>query len=168
MAVRTNQTQDRKQSLMSVLNNFVAAVDTMDDRVMIPSRLRDMETGSGRPKIETVEENNNMSVLPVSAGRGEDLYNYYVMLNAVKTELMSGKAISTNAEQEREGSEMDSDFSDSDDGVKDTARKTAEAFRHHLQGLFGLLNELTDSAKFLGDVYEDNVSVNKKAKKFAI
>lgn len=157
---------------MTVLNKFVETVNTMDDKVMVPSRLRDMElsqTASGNP----AEENNNMAVLPFSSGRGEDLYNYYVMINAIKGEILSGNTAKNantsflgNGLSESDG-ETDSVSDDSSDEGTDAARKTAQAFRHHLQGLFGLLHQLTDTAKFLGDAYEEQIG-GRKTKKFAI
>lgn len=154
-----------KQSLMTVLNNFVEAVNNMDEKVMVPSRLRDMEVLNPTSIDVSAEENNNLSVMPFTSGRGEDLYSYFLMINAIKSEILSGKAKNTSCVD----SETDSDSSDDgfEDGSTDAARKTAEAFRHHLQGLFGLLHQLTDTAKYLGDAYEEQVGA-RKTKKFAI
>lgn len=158
------------QSLMSVLNKFVETVNTMDERVMVPSRLRDMELNPNS-NMEPKEENNNMSVLPFTSQKGEDLYNHFVMINAIKNEILSGKghrSISHKTVTETY-SDGDSDTlsDDSDDSTGDAAGKIAHAFRHHLQGLFGLLHQLTDTAKFLGDAYEDQVG-GKKTKTFSI
>ncbi|KAL4219770.1 hypothetical protein ACF0H5_020183 [Mactra antiquata] len=188
MAQRKNRNIENgnSQSLMNVLNKFVEECNAMDDKVMVPSRLRDMEL-SDLTCNTTSEENNNMSVLPMSSATGEDLYSYYVMINAVKGELLSGKGPSqaqlpsteVGLQTSRVGmrvigesdgeSDTLSDDCSMDDGASDsdTATKTAEAFRHHLQGLFGLLNQLTDTAKFLGDTYEQQVG-GRKTKKFAI
>ena len=167
MAGRTTQCDNcSRQSLMSVLNNFVSAVNAMDEKVMVPCRLRDMEVLTDNSiSGASNEENNNMSVMPMSSGRGEDLYNHYGMINAIKSEILSGKSQHSSCESDNE-----SDTS-SDDGFEDgstnAARKTAEAFRHHLQGLFGLLGQLTDTAKYLGEAYEDQVGT-KKTRKFVI
>lgn len=144
-----------QQSLMNVINRFVGAVNAMDDKVMIPSKLKDM-TG-----MEVTEENNNMDLMPVGSD-GHDLYSYYVMLNTIKKEIVSG----TISEDDDTGSECSGD--DSDDSYTDNARATAAAFRHHLQGLFGLLHQLTHTAKFLGEQYETGVGTGKKTKKFVI
>ncbi|XP_060593839.1 mid1-interacting protein 1-like [Ruditapes philippinarum] len=173
MANRKHQMCEKcsSQSLMSVLNKFVETVNIMDEKVMVPSRLRDMQLNQNS-NLEPTEENNNMAVLPFTSGNGEDLYSYYEMINAVKGELLSGKGpLSSHRITSLSESDGDSDtLSDdsSDDGVQqDAATKTAQAFRHHLQGLFGLLHQLSDTAKFLGDAYEDQVGV-KKTKKFTI
>lgn len=162
----------RKQSLMSSLNNFVEAVNTMDKQVMIPSRLRDMDITSALQKCP--EENNNMSVVPLSSVQipGEELYNHFVMINAVKREVLSGKGrVSGSGSSSLTSSDCDMDaLSDdsSDDGVNTTAKRTADAFSYHLQGLFGLLHQMTETAQQLGDVYEDQIGTGKKAKKFVI
>lgn len=152
-----------KQSLMTVLNNFVEAVHVMDEKVMVPSRLRDMEIMSQNTiDVTSTEENNNLSVTPISSGRGEDLYSHFLMINAVKNEILSGKSTNSSCD-----SEIDSDTSSDDgfeDGSTDAAKKTAEAFRHHLQGLFGLLHQLTDTAKYLGEAYEGQVGARKSRK----
>ena len=58
MERRASSTTDvvGQQSLLTALNRFVTAVNAMDDIVMIPSRLRDLETTA---VPELAEENNN-------------------------------------------------------------------------------------------------------------
>ena len=149
-----------KQSLMNIINKFVGAVDNMDEKVMIPSKLRDMSSDNC---METSEENNNMEVSPIGS-QGRDLYSHYVMLNTIKKEIVSGNI--SELEASEHGSECSSD--ESDDSTTENARATAAAFRHHLQGLFGLLHQLTHTAKFLGDKYEHDIGNGKKIKKFVI
>lgn len=169
MANREHQACDKcnSQSLMSVLNKFVQAVNAMDDKVMVPSRLRDMELNP-TTNMETSEENNNLAVLPFSSGRGEDLYSHFEMINAIKNEVLRGKGHRSSTEEIVGLNESDGDsdtLSEESDG--DAAGKIAHTFRHHLQGLFGLLHQLTDTANFLGDAYEEQIG-GKKMKKFTI
>ena len=154
-----------RQSLLTTLNAFVEEVNTMNDKVMVPCRLRDMQFAENT--TEYSEDNNNMSVLPASDCKGETLYSYYAMINAVKNEILSGHGHEDTPEKSDSEMESSSD-NDSDDGANDAARKTAEAFRHHLQGLFGLLHQLTNTAKVLGNTYEDQVGGTKKLRKFVI
>ena len=146
-----------KQSLMNTINKFLGAVSVMDEKVMIPSKLKDMSLDSN--STVNAEENNNVALLPMGS-QGQDLYSHYVMLNTIKKEILSGNV----SESDDMGSECSGD--DSDDSYTDNARETAAAFRHHLQGLFGLLHQLTHSAKFLGEKYEGDVGTGKKIKKF--
>lgn len=55
--------------------SFVDAIDRMNEEVLVPSRLRDLE----------VRETDVTEMLPVNA----DLYSYYQLLNTVKTDLFS-------------------------------------------------------------------------------
>ncbi|KAL3848228.1 hypothetical protein ACJMK2_019100 [Sinanodonta woodiana] len=131
-----------QNSLLMTLNKYVTAVNNMNSRIMIPSRLRDMEvTKETRPEIS--EENNNMALLPTMAP-GTDLYNCYIMLNAIRTELINGES------RTRE----DVGF---DEETADAARKTAAAFTFHLRGLFSVLHKLTETANYLGTKYETDV-----------
>lgn len=150
------------QSLMSVLNQFVETVDAMDDKVMVPSRLQHMEL--------VPQDNNNMALMQVLPTRGDDLYSHFQMINSIKAELLSGRGQRSSHAVVASESDGDTDtMSDdsSDDGTNNTAGKTAQAFRYHLQSLFGLLHQLTDTANFLGDAYENQVG-GKKTKKFTI
>lgn len=147
-----------QQSLMNIINKFVGAVNAMDDKVMIPSKLKDMSSDNS---MDTSEVNNNTELIPFGSD-GHDLYSHYVMLNTIKKEIVSGNI----SEDDDTGSECSGE--DSDDSYTDNARATAAAFRHHLQGLFGLLHQLTHTAKFLGEKYETGVGSGKKMKKFVI
>lgn len=155
---------------MSVLNQFVETVNVMDDKVMVPSRLQDMELVP-HPNIAITEDTNNMALLPVLPTTGDDLYCHYQMINAIKAELLIGKgqhkshAVSVASQSDGDTDTMSDDSSD--DGTNNTAGKTAQAFRYHLSSLFGLLHQLTDTANFLGDAYENQIG-GKKTKKFII
>lgn len=136
--------QRPSQSLLTVLNKFVQAVNVMDDTVMIPSRLKDMEMGSKNPEIR--EENNNMALMPIM-NPGTDLYSFYKLLNSIKKEIISG---SPGAVEEKAVTSSDSE----DDTSNDSSNQTAELFRHHLQGLYNVMDQLTNTAKALTDKYE--------------
>jgi hypothetical protein len=137
--------QKQNQSLLTVLNKFVQAVNIMDETVMIPSRLKDMEIESTRKNPEILEENNNMALVSIMRP-GTDLYSFYKLLNTIKKEIISGNS-------GEEGKSVTSSDSE-DDTANDSSKKTADLFRHHLQGLFTVMNQLTDTAKVLTDKYE--------------
>ena len=138
-----------QQSLLTALSRFVQAVDAMDDAVMIPSKLRDMEvTHSDDDVIREVNNNNNNSDgkfwLP-KLPAGADMYSFYSMLNAVKSEIMTGPP---NEEPDET----------CEDSTTVNVRKTAQAFRHHLSGLFDVLHQMTETAKYLKCRYETEVT----------
>ncbi|OWF36398.1 mid1-interacting protein 1-B-like [Mizuhopecten yessoensis] len=142
-----------QDSLMSALNKFVHAVDSMDVTVMIPNRLKDMEvTASNIPVV--AEENNNKALLP-TVKQGTDLYSFYSLLKTVKTDLTVGphrvqSAVLGDTEEAPEG-ELENTH------TEESAKKTAAAFRHHLSGIFRLLHQMTDTANYLTNRYESEV-----------
>lgn len=150
-----NSDDGKVQSLISALNKFVEAVDTMDETVMIPSRLRDLDIpASTSSEINT--HNNNMAILPFGTNRS-DMYSFYLMLNAIKQELVSGYR---NADEPTECSPKveGSATASNTDNHSEQARKTATAFRYHIRGIFTLLKQLTGTANYLTQTYENDIS----------
>lgn len=131
------QPTEPSQSLLSAMNKFVHAVNIMDVTVMIPSKLHDMETITPTPAT------NNSALIPtVDKTAPSDLYNFYTMLNAIKSELVRGPT----EDDEEENVHAD-----------EHSRQTAAMFRHHLKGLFNVLHQLTDSANFLTGRYQEEL-----------
>ncbi|XP_074658257.1 mid1-interacting protein 1-like [Tubulanus polymorphus] len=160
-----------KQSLLNAMNKFVTAVNAMDDTVMIPSRLLDLPvcdetTPAAAPPAVAGSANAKSS--PPTNGKKQmismnklskcDLYSFYVMLNTIKTDLVDGPA--SDDEDESEGSEdgasiqSDSRFAE----VDEQSRQLAGAFRHHLQGLFHVLHQLTDTADHVSTRYQTEIN----------
>lgn len=133
-----NREATSQQSLLSAMNRFVHAVNDMDETIMIPSRLKDMPSG------EVHQPKNGSTQAVISPAQNTDLYTFYSMLNAVKTELVRGP----KSETEEEETEQDQD---------DLSRHTAQMFRHHLRGLFTVLSQLTDTAQKLTKRYQEEV-----------
>lgn len=149
-----------KQSLLTALNRFVTAVNDMDDIVMIPSRLRDLEG----PLPNIAEENNNTNknsndetaVAVPSIQSGTDLYRCFSMLHVIRDEIIAGSKPEEETEQQS-GASAEGEDSEDDET---SARNTANMFRYHLRGLFGLLHQLTATAQYLGSRYDRDVSQN--------
>ena len=133
-----------QQSLLTAMNNFVSAVDEMDGAVMIPCRLQDMRMAT-TPSLDT-----GKAVIPFDSNNSKtdsDLYTYYTMLNAVKTELVRGpRSEEEEMEEENECTEQD-----------EISKNTAKMFRHHLRGLFNVLKQMTDTADYLRGRYQEDV-----------
>jgi len=164
------------QSLMTAMGKFVQAVENMDDAVMIPSKLRDMNSSDGLPTDTTpspapqrktsttngglmsknggrtspptiVTPPKSQALIPTPADSNPtDLYDFYTMLNAVKQELQAGPL-----DEDEEKAEEEADNEDQ------RAKKAAKLFRHHLQGLFGVLHQLTDTADAVTSRYQETV-----------
>ncbi|KAK3095775.1 hypothetical protein FSP39_018909 [Pinctada imbricata] len=142
-----------QESLLTALNKFVQAVDSMDDRVMVPSRLKDMsvtDSDTDRPMVS--EKNNNMALVP-SITPGTDLFGFYSLLNTIKTELITGTKSEEDHTQETEAPEGVIDDNDA-------SKKTAQVFKHHLSGLFSVLHQMTETAKYLTVKYESEIGEN--------
>lgn len=164
MERRQNSTTDvvGQQSLLTALNRFVSAVNVMDEIVMIPSRLRDLEA-TPMPDIIREDNNNNRNsnsnsskiVAVPSIHSGMDLYRCFSMLHAIRDEIIDG-----SRQDDEDQSGAAGEFGEDEDDEAAASRKTANMFRYHLRGLFGLLHQLTDTAQYLGSRYEKDVSQN--------
>lgn len=123
------------KSILTTMNTFVKAVNEMEDTILIPSRLLDMAPES---------KEDPKAIVPIESGNGQnnDLFAFYQMLNAIKQELVQGPT-----------DEGDPDAP----GHDDQSSKVAKAFRHHLQGLFGVLKQLTGSANFITSRYQEEI-----------
>ncbi|GFO48823.1 mid1-interacting protein 1a [Plakobranchus ocellatus] len=150
---RSSLAIDGQQSLLNAIKNFVQAVDTMDETVMIPCRLRDIPVDNSSVAVSTSPEvNNNKAVIPTYQVNG-DLYNFYAMLHAIRKEITVGPNLNDEESIENSDENMNEN-----DPSNENARKTAAAFRYHLRGLFGLLHQMTETAKVLSSRYEKEVS----------
>ena len=141
---RPSGSTDEKSStsILSTMNNFVKAVNEMDDTILIPSRLRDMDTSDTiTPNPSGADGDKAL----VSTQQNTDMLAYYHMLNAVKTELVHGPGSGDDESEEMEQEE------------EDQSSHVAHAFRHHLQGLFSVLKQLTGSAKLLTSKYQEEI-----------
>jgi len=168
-----------QQSVLSAMDRFVLAVENMNETVMVPSRLMDM---SAMNNTNANEMNTNNSVVPVSA---VDLHGFYTMLNSVKTELIWGSRVDNKEQQQQQqrtspavisrrlstvsslslsDSEPDTESCSESDSSPDSSleyddRSSSIAcnFRHHLMGLYDVLQQLTDTAEILTCRYQDEV-----------
>jgi hypothetical protein len=133
-----------QQSLLIAMNKFSQAVSSMDDTIMVPSRLLDVPL-KGAPS----PNDNNGALVPFEGkvGNGTDLYSFYMLLNTIQTDLVRGPA------QLEEEEEDDPRYSRVDEHTK----QVANVFRHHLKGLYAVLQQLTDAAQFLTQRYTDEI-----------
>lgn len=147
------------RSILTTMNTFVKAVNDMDDTILIPSRLLDMAPPH--------TSDPSSAVMVSSAIPGSDLYSFYQMLNAIKHELVAGPDMATATSGEEDDDDKDVDDDGSQDsqslGSQDSQSsgsqdsQVAAAFRHHLQGLFGVLKQLTGTAKYLTTRYQEEI-----------
>lgn len=178
-----------QQSILCAMERFVKSVQNMDATVLVPSKLRDMETAAGATPPTSAR-------VP-SALANADLHTFYLMLSNVKKELLWGPGTlptshpfvvhtegsgtcpspvtlkhsgqcsddslgslgSTASSTSDTDSEADSMMTDRD-SVQDHTSHLSLAFRHHLQGLHSILHQLADSADYLSTRYQEEVDAS--------
>jgi len=128
----------------------------MDETVLIPSRLMDMQVDSNalalhqqNPTTQTAGQ--DLAVIPANCSQDlVSLHACYSMLKAVKSELIRGPV-----------SEAEEDSDKENEGATTSNRSleeaTARAFREHLIGLFGVLQQLTNVSKKLTSKYQEEL-----------
>jgi len=130
-----------EKSILGMMKHFIEAVNEMDSTVMIPSRLLDMKLENSQAD----SENGNQSLVPKGV-ESRDLHLYYALLKTVKRDLvkgtLNGQTEDCESSEEEEG------------GQNEQARQAASLFREHLRGLFNVLDQLTEMAKFLTSKYQ--------------
>lgn len=159
------------QSILGVMKNFIEAVNDMDETVLIPSRLMDMQPDVTTTKESTtkpttatsVEESKNSAVVS-STQPPPNLHAYYTMLKAVKTELVRGPSQSDDDEDNISEDLDNASDSGTEELVvegasespdqKQLSQATARAFREHLNGLFNVLEQLTGMTQSLTSKYQ--------------
>ncbi|XP_013194672.1 mid1-interacting protein 1A [Amyelois transitella] len=142
---RNDNTEFSKQSILNDMEKFVKMVNTMDETVLVPSRLMN---------------------LPQEGD--DDPFSMFAMLNDLKTELLWA---GDSEEQVERGNRRVSDISDTesdassaagDSGIegedeRESAARAAAACRRHLRGLRRSLRALTAAAAHLTRSYQEEV-----------
>jgi hypothetical protein len=73
------------QSIMKAMEKFVRAVQDMEDTILVPSRLMDLQVGDEGDTVGTKGKRGEREGLSST-----DLYRLYTMVNCVKNELLWG------------------------------------------------------------------------------
>ncbi|KAK7083596.1 hypothetical protein SK128_025729 [Halocaridina rubra] len=192
------------QSIVCAMDRFVKAVNNMNETIMVPCRLLDIEVNSQKPSPTTK--------VPKLLKAGGDPYSYYSILNSVKNDLIWGASTNdddattdnasltpsinstrwtgqeTNAPLSKkqpirrestlslasvssEGdSEVGSESTEEDDGSSNMSEEgssrgvaatnnVTDTLRMHLFGLHSCLKNLTDTATYITDCYQEMVTI---------
>lgn len=127
------------------MEKFVKMVNTMDETVLIPSRLMNLPRDGE-----------------------DDPFDMFAMLNNLKTELLwssgdgeecvkRGRRVSDVSDTESEASSLAGDSGIEGEDDRDTAVRAAAACRRHLRGLRRSLRQLTAAAAELTRSYQEEV-----------
>merc|ERR1711994_144901 len=160
---RTSRDQRDMPSLASTMRKFSRSVESMDETILIPTRLLGL--------------NDSPAAAPQqNQGEMADLYNLYSMLKSVKAELSTMPAQMQGNRQlarklltrensvvsETSCSDASSDVSsdcESETGSEDMTHDAQKRFRYHLRGLFDVLNSMSETADHITDKYQADVGV---------
>ncbi|CAG4965513.1 unnamed protein product [Colias eurytheme] len=141
---RHDDTEFSKESILNDMEKFVKMVNTMDETVLVPSRLMNLQ-----------QEGD------------DDPFSLFAMLNDLKTELLWAGAEVEHVERGRRVSDMSDTESDAssaagDSGIdgedeRESAARAAANCRRHLRGLRRCLRHLTAAAAHLTRSYQEEV-----------
>lgn len=162
---------------MKTLDNFIVSMNHMSDVVMVPNRLKDIEVKN--PSAESADKPRaHTALVPVASAdtsnaQDPDLFSFYRMLQCVQHELCFGsdelhvkRASSSGGSSGRSSgaeSPLESDLESDGDltEIRDPrAHQLATNFKIHLQGLADVVNQLTLTADFLSERYQEDMGNN--------
>ena len=162
------------------IDRFTEAINAMNEAVLVPSKLKDIE----------VSESDSTEEIEFEIAPKTDLYQYYAMLNNVKDDIYNGLSIGdeilvngtnngtnhstcsnnnvSNGRWDRQQSDEAfnsltsfSSLSASLDGepvsFEDRANQLMSVFMQHLQSLYGILQHFTKAAEYITKRYQDEI-----------
>ena len=163
--------RDSAESMLASMNRFVSAVNSMDETILVPNRLKDMSAGihrvpdaSGMAKSlpgDDSDASSTDSSTPISEDDNIDLYSFYAMLNAVKMELERGgkpHGFEEDVNQVyKHGPGVKSKVKLNEAVTDDRSIAIARRFRSHISGLNKCLVQMTETAEYLSTKYQEEV-----------
>lgn len=152
--MQISDSYNQKHSLFNAMNRFIAAVNNMDQTVMVPSLLRDVPL-----QDEEDEEVNAVS----TAGNGtgaylydKDVYSYYVLLKSIRDDIEWG----VFQREDRRKDKVDLSALDLSRVEKECEGEDLEkVFQYHLSGLHTVLSKLTRKANTLTNRYKQEIGI---------
>jgi len=85
------------QSILSAIGEFVKAITTMDETILVPCRLMDLKVGDEQDKIAPKKHNSKNKNGVQDILNSADLFDVYNMLNSIKVDLLWGQNMDTPA-----------------------------------------------------------------------
>lgn len=144
-----------KHSLLNVMNRFIAAANNMDETIMVPSLLRDVPLDE---QDEAVVPNSNNNE-PTCPSKQRDMYEHYLLLKSLKTEMEWGllKREMAGGASFLEMAVKQEEQQQVNDGQSEESSDLESQFHFHLTGLFGVLSKLTVQADHLTNRYKREI-----------
>lgn len=143
---------NQKNSLFSTMTRFIGAVNNMDQTVMVPSLLRDVpldDAVGGEVKSPArAAAGNSVHPVPAAYFHAGDMYGYYVLLKSIRDDIEWGVLQQGGEERHKDPAHPEPDGEDLE-----------QLFRFHLNGLHGVLGQLTRKANTLTNRYKQEIGI---------
>ncbi|XP_055493635.1 LOW QUALITY PROTEIN: mid1-interacting protein 1-like [Leucoraja erinacea] len=139
-------TYNQKHSLFDTMNKFIAAVNNIDQTVMVPSLLRDVPL-----EDENKSNDNGVSSTGASSSDKRDMYNYFILLKSIKNDIEWG-AVQLDDRKKGKAATIDIRV-DEVEGEEDLQKQ----FHYHLNGLYTILSKLIRKANTLTNRYKQEI-----------
>jgi len=149
-------------SLLGAVSRLASNVAIMEDAVMVPSRLMDLNSENVRDVV--CNERHATTTIDQT-----DLYAYFNMLKSLKSELIRGVSPSQTSRQQSPASSTLSSTGSSSSSTEDSedegegqqrnseTKETIDLFRMHLKGLVDIMNRLSDSSQLITKMYQKSI-----------
>lgn len=158
------------QSIMKAMEKFVTAVQEMDETILVPSRLMDLQVGDSGDSVAKTE-----------LGSSTDLFGLYETVNSVRKELLWGSesdnqirykakpghvrrpsnvsttSLGSNVSDTDSETGLDSGIENEQETKPTQTQRLEENFRRHLYGLQTCLGKITDAANYLTKRYQNDI-----------
>ncbi|XP_028428351.1 mid1-interacting protein 1-B-like [Perca flavescens] len=147
---------NQKNSLFNTMSRFIGAVNNMDQTVMVPSLLRDVED------VKTATES---AANDGSGGGGDafyvqdgDMYSSYVLLKSIRNNIEWGVLQGEEGRKEMVGVVGGGGGEEEEEEEEEEEDNDLEKqFHFHLRGLHAVLSKLTCKANTLTSRYKEEI-----------
>ncbi|XP_064166698.1 mid1-interacting protein 1-B-like [Anguilla rostrata] len=150
--MQISDSYNQKHSLFNAMNRFIAAVNNMDQTVMVPSLLRDVPLLDEK-EVDSVRTAGNG---PDAYFYDRDVYSYYVLLKSIRDDIEWG----VFQAEDRRKDKVDITALDLSRMEKEGEGEDLEKlFHYHLSGLHTVLSKLTRKANTLTNRYKQEIGI---------
>lgn len=150
--MQITDSHNQKHSLFNAMNRFIAAVNNMDQIVMVPSLLRDVPLEDAKNEVRSSVMASSTTAAD-SYYSGRDMYGYYVLLKSIRNDIEWGVLQGEDRKKEKLSPVVDITRREDGDGDEDLEKQ----FHYHLSGLHTVLAKLTRKANILTNRYKQEL-----------
>lgn len=151
--MQISDSYNQKHSLFNAMNRFIAAVNNMDQTVMVPSLLRDVPLEDAKTEVRSPTMASSTTTAADGYYSGSDMYGYYVLLKSIRNDIEWGVLQGEERKKEKLSPVMDITWREDGEGDEDLQKQ----FHYHLRGLHTVLAKLTRKANTLTNRYKQEL-----------